>query len=76
MTLYNVRNTTIVSIIVPESRLDQYKVTSHCCLIICALALQGVKLQSLWDADWHAARGLSKIAEIGNPHQTVSNRVF
>ena len=34
------------------------------------------KLQSHWDADWHAARGLSIIAEIGNPHQTVSNRVF
>ena len=35
-----------------------------------------LKLQSHWDADWHAARGLSKIAEIGNPHQTVSNHVF
>ena len=42
MTLYNVRNTTIVSIIVPESRLDQFKVKSHCCLIIYAPALQGV----------------------------------
>ena len=35
-------NTTIVSIIVPESRLDQFKVKSLCCLIIYALALQGV----------------------------------
>ena len=32
MTLYNVRNATIASIIVPESRLDQFKVKSHCCL--------------------------------------------
>ena len=42
MTFYNVRNTTIVSIIVPESRLDQFKVKSHCCLITHAPALQGV----------------------------------
>ena len=35
-----------------------------------------LKLQSHWDADWHAARGLGEIAEIGNPRQTVSNRVF
>ena len=42
MTLYNVRNTPIVSTIVPESRLDQFKVKSHCYLIIYALALQGV----------------------------------
>ena len=35
-----------------------------------------VKLQSHWDADWHAARGLSEIAEIGYPRRTVSNRVF
>ena len=42
MTLYNVRNTTIVSIIVPESGLDQFKVKKHCCLISYAPALQGV----------------------------------
>ena len=41
-----------------------------------AFVMVFIKLQSHWGADWHAARGLSEIAKIGNPRQTVSNRVF